>query len=272
MRSVTISYKCTRILKGREFDMADPTPPLSATQVRDFHLNGFTSVPGFLTPEETRILKKVYDEWILTERLDTKQNLQDLETEVPELRELDFRERGLELARQLLGEEAHLRNELFIYRPAGNERGTPWHQDFAFAKPNVLGNALNLWIPLQDTGVDGGCLWFIPRSHRQDIIPHYNQWDISPSHQKAVNLSADTTLFDEEQAVPVPLKAGDASLHHCYTLHKAGPNRTDDTRRAFFLTYNGVSEERWLKNDHEYWPWIQERRDRENQEQDSSKK
>ncbi len=101
-------------------DMADPTKPLTATQVRDFHLNGFTSVAGFLTADETRSLKQVYDEWILTERLDTTKNLRDLEAEVPELRGMDFRDRGRELAKQLLGDERWLKKDHVFW---------PWIQE-----------------------------------------------------------------------------------------------------------------------------------------------
>lgn len=102
-----------------------PTDTLTATQVRDFYLNGFIGLDALLTPQELEILRDVYDEWILTQKLETTQNLKDLEPKVPELRACRFRERALRIARQILGDEAVLRTEKFMYRPAGHDKETP---------------------------------------------------------------------------------------------------------------------------------------------------
>lgn len=123
-----------------------------------------------------------------------------------------------------------------------------------------------MWIPLQDVGTDGGCLWHIPGSHHQDIIPHHVRHDITAGHQKDVTVGTNTELFDESKAVPMILKAGDASLHSGYTLHSARPNRSDVPRRAYILAFSGPSQERWMKKDMERWPWIEENLERQRAE------
>jgi len=117
-----------------------------------------------------------------------------------------------------------------------------------------------MWIPLQDTGTDGGCLWYMPGSHVRDILPHHNRTDIGVGHQKDVDAEADLSLFDESQAVPMILPAGGIAIHHANTLHKADPNRSREPRRAYILSFSGTHHERWMKKDFDLWPWIAERR------------
>jgi ectoine hydroxylase-related dioxygenase (phytanoyl-CoA dioxygenase family) len=42
---------------------------------------------------------------------------------------------------------------------------------------------------------------------------------------------------DEARAVPIPLPAGSAMFHHCQTLHRTLPNRTERQRRAWVIHY-----------------------------------
>ena len=233
---------------------------LSAAEIRDFHLHGYLRMERFLPSTELTILKKVYDEWILTQKVDTGTSFLDLAGKVPELRICRFREKALAIVRQLLGDTSKLENEKFMYRPAGHEVGTPWHQDGAFGSPNHLAFRINFWIPLQDTGTNGGCLWYIPASHLQDILPHDNRGDITPGHQKDVDMQADPEFFDESTAVPMILPAGGAAIHHGNTLHKAEPNRSEEPRRAYVLSFSGPTHRRWLQKEFERWPWIEERR------------
>ena len=34
-------------------------------------------------------------------------------------------------------------------------------------------NSISIWIPLQDATVENGCMWFIPGSHTQEVVPHH---------------------------------------------------------------------------------------------------
>lgn len=240
--------------------MHDPSHPLSPTQIRDFHLSGFLRLETFLTPTELRIMRQVYDEWILTQRVDRDATLNDLAAQVPDLRICEFRQRATNIARALIGDEAAQRNEKFMYRPAGHTVPSPWHQDWAFGSPNHVGFQLNFWIALQDTGTAGGCLWYLPGSHLQDILPHHDREEIEPGHQKNVNMEADTSLFDEKQAVPMVLPAGGAALHHGNTLHMAQPNRSDEPRRAYVLSFGGRMYPRLMKRPFERWEWMEKRR------------
>ena len=54
------------------------------------------------------------------------------------------------------------------------------------------------------------------------------------------------------KVVPVVLKAGQVSFHHCLTLHGSAANRTDRPRRSLVLHLQS-GECRWRS--HEWWDW-----------------
>lgn len=232
---------------------------LTAEQVRDFHLQGYLRLEQFLTATELQIMRQVYDDWILTRKAGPKMHFGDLANEVPELRICRFRERAMAMARQLGGMETRVKGEKFMFRPAGHPVESPWHQDWAFASPEHISLGLTFWIPLQDTGIRQGCLWYLPASHLQDILPHRNRPDITPGYQKDVDLEADPACFDENEAVPMILPAGGVAIHHANTLHKACPNRSEEPRRACILSFGGPTHARLVPKGLAHWPWMEER-------------
>jgi len=88
---------------------------------------------------------------------------------------------------------------------------------------------------LDDVDEENGCLWIIPGSHKQK--------QISVKHtveNKASEKSIDVEV-DESWAIPVPMKAGESIIFHCWTLHKSEGNRSKDRdRRILFLRYADV--------------------------------
>jgi ectoine hydroxylase-related dioxygenase (phytanoyl-CoA dioxygenase family) len=233
---------------------------LSAKQVRDFHLKGFLCVDSFLNPTEMKVMRTVYDEYILSKKVGPETSFADLQEQVPELRSLDFRERALRLVRQLIGEEAILRHEKYMYRPPEHAVETPWHQDWAFGHPNYLPFHVNFWVPLQDVDTTNGCLWYLPGSHVQDILPHRRRTDIEEGHQKDVVLEVEPEFVDEAKAVPALLPAGGVAIHHGCALHGARPNRSHEARRVYIMNFSGVCYERWVKKESDVWPWTAELR------------
>jgi hypothetical protein len=104
-------------------------------------------------------------------------------------------------------------------KPSGADR-TPWHQDAAYRPPPHHGGTV--WLPLDPATSESGCLEFLPGSHRGPVLEH----TFHGHHLVAEPQGADA-------AVSCPLSVGDASVHSCTTVHRAGPNRTAKSRRAF---------------------------------------
>ena len=153
----------------------------------------------------------------------------------PELEQTEFRVNALAIAKQLLGPEAHGWFEHAILKPAGYGAPTPWHQDEAHRyDPGVDYEQISIWMPLQEARLDNGCMQYIPGSHRGPILQHR-----SPNNDPRVSALECTGGFDPGSAVSCPMPAGAAVVHHCRTLHHAGPNHSDLPRRAYILAFRG---------------------------------
>ena len=106
-----------------------------------------------------------------------------------------------------------------------------WHQDDAYYRQNSESSCrMSIWVPLQDTRVEHGCLQVIPGSHKRGLSP------ASPKPHGTCSLSIDDPI-DEENKIYVPMKAGDMLLFSALLWHHSVGNTTDQRRRAFIVSY-----------------------------------
>lgn len=142
------------------------------------------------------------------------------------LREL-FETSGLrEAAGKIFGEDAYLYKEKINYKPAGGAGFAP-HQDAA-AYPNVSSTVACL-VAIDDFTVENGCLEVATGQHSE------------PLPMSDVGIINDDVVegFSWE---PITIPAGTAVFFHGLLPHRSGPNSTDSTRRAMYLTFNPASE------------------------------
>lgn len=170
----------------------------------------------------------------------------------PELAAAPLRRAAEAIGKGLLGPDAELVWEFAIMKPAHVGAPTPWHQDEAsFTLGTPYRTAVSIWIPLQDTDATNGCMLYVPGSHRSPLLPHESVDGAGRAHAlRAVGV-------DPSRGVPVPLRAGDAVLHHSRTLHAAGPNLSDAPRRALTLEFAVKSKADMMRRD---FAWNQGKR------------
>ena len=128
-------------------------------------------------------------------------SLHDPRHYAPGLLKTSYHERTLELARQLLGEDAALYGEHALLKPALNGPETPWHQDEAFRSPDFVYNELSIWLALQPATLENGCMQFIPGSNKGDVLEHR-----SPGGDKTLHPLECCADFPRSQAVAEPLQ------------------------------------------------------------------
>jgi hypothetical protein len=165
---------------------------------------------------------------------------------VPALRQTLTFERCGRLARELLGAPVGYVFDHAIYKPPHNNSPTAWHQDEVYSSAAMPLRSIHFWIPLQAATVENGCMWYVPGSHLQGKIPH------RAANVRTAGSSSEITgttfvvdAVDESRAVACPIPAGGATLHHPLTLHYAGPNRSDDYRRAWILHFGAYGKWRY---------------------------
>jgi ectoine hydroxylase-related dioxygenase (phytanoyl-CoA dioxygenase family) len=153
----------------------------------------------------------------------------------PELLETIARRNAEAIARQLLGPDVRPMGMHAIRKPPREGAETPWHQDEAYWDPGYRHEAVSVWVPLQPATVENGCMQFVPGSHLLEVRPH-----------RLINADAHGLVLDEplpvDQAVPCPIPPGGATIHTGRTLHYAGPNLTDEPRRALIMAFARPAE------------------------------
>lgn len=138
-----------------------------------------------------------------------------------------------ELARtaaSLLGVRAvRVYHDQALYKVAGGGH-TPWHQD-QWYWPLDTDRTITMWLPLHDVDPSMGDLEFAVGTHR------------GPIGDEAISDDSDA-YYDEyladsgiERRSTGPMRAGDASFHLGWTLHRASPNVTDADREVMTVIW-----------------------------------
>lgn len=248
--------------------MVAPTVTLTQEQIDFYHCEGYLVLPSLTTPEELIQVRAIYDRLFAERAGRAEGNQFDLagadeedhqatlpqilgpSRYAPELNNFLFKVNAMVIAEQLLGGECTA-GEHAILKPARYGSATPWHQDEAYWNPDLEYNSLSVWMPLQDATVESGCMQFVPRSHLGGIIAH------QPINNDPRVHGLEAVSFDEREIVPCPIPAGAATVHHCRTLHYAGPNLTDEPRRAYIQVFGRPTKPSDTPRDF-YWQRVQQ--------------
>jgi ectoine hydroxylase-related dioxygenase (phytanoyl-CoA dioxygenase family) len=131
----------------------------------------------------------------------------------------------------LLGGPVRFWHDQLFCKPARDGGVVAWHQDYSYWTRTQPMAHLTCWIGLDDSTVDNGCLQYVPKSHR---------WDLLPITGLAGNMEAIRRVLTDEQwndfqPVPIELQAGECAFHHPLMIHGSRENRTDRPRRAVVI-------------------------------------
>jgi len=205
---------------------------LTTEEITSYHLNGFVT-PQYRLPADvvqdiaeahSRLIARrpefndycsavlAYDTWFL--------NI----ARIPEI---------LDMVCQVIGDDVALWNSSFFAKPARVGTRTPWHQDGEYWPIAPLATC-TVWIAIDASTQENGCLRVIPGSHKQRRLAKHQQ---NNAPGLALNLELDGEEFDETDAVDILLEPGCISLHDVYLYHGSEANHSDQSRRGMTLRY-----------------------------------
>ena len=233
--------------------MQEPTFHLTQDQIDFYRREGYLSIERLTTPEDVAKLRVSYDR-IFDQQAgrDTGDQFDLAGTDedgkkaalpqilnpakyAPEMDESLLLANAKALVCDLFGPKAMMSFGHAILKPAGIGAPTPWHQDAAYWPGHLdYVDQISIWVPLQDTPVEMGCMQFVPRSHQDGQIARHQHINNDPRIH-GLELPADEMHRVKDVAV-CPLPAGGATVHGGYTLHYTAPNRSTGPRRALILT------------------------------------
>jgi Phytanoyl-CoA dioxygenase (PhyH) len=134
-------------------------------------------------------------------------------------------------AAQVLGGPVRFWHDQLFSKPARHGGVVAWHQDYSYWTRTRPMAHLTCWIGLDDTTRDNGCLWYVPGSHR---------WNLLPITGLAGDMEEIRTVLtpaqrDAFQPVAIELRRGECSFHHPLMIHGSYENRTAAPRRAVVI-------------------------------------
>lgn len=139
----------------------------------------------------------------------------------------------LDIVSQLIGPDIVLWGCQAFCKPPGDGMQVPWHQDGHYWPIKPLATC-TLWIAIDDSLVDNGCLRVIPGSHRSGQLVRHRKEDRT---DLVLNQRVVEEDFDEAAAVDVELEAGQMSLHDVYLIHGSNANRSARRRAGLAVRY-----------------------------------
>lgn len=119
----------------------------------------------------------------------------------------------------------------FLVKQPGDHSVMPIHQDWTVVDETQFGS-YTVWMPLQDTNAQNGCLQVIPGSHKLN------------GQLRSPSLPVDFEEIRNElraYLVDVPLRAGQAILFNHALMHASPPNRSEKSRTA--ITYGLIPKD-----------------------------
>ncbi len=137
----------------------------------------------------------------------------------------------LDMVEQLIGPDFVLWGMTIFGKPARVGKATPWHQDGDYYPIEPL-ETLTVWISLDGSTPEQGCMRYIPGSHRdRRVYSHHFE------HRDDYTLAQviDDGQVDLGLARDVVLEPGQISLHDVYLVHGSEANRSDRRRMGLVL-------------------------------------
>jgi len=163
----------------------------------------------------------------------TVRNLWRLERHHPALLPMLEKPELLQLVAALVQGEPLLVGVETFNKAARVGSAVPAHQDNAYfcqSPPDML----TVWIAIDAVTEANGPVFFVRGSHKQGMQP------TAPSGVRGNSIGMATpTLVPLDEQFCGLLQPGDATVHHCETIHHSAPNTTGHSRLGLLLVYRG---------------------------------
>jgi len=225
-----------------KFAELDSTYKLSEEAIEHFRTKGFVKLKQVLSPEVIDYYGRDITEWVHRLNRNTKPleerdtygkafiQVGNIWTHSEVAKEFCFSRRLAKIACDLMGVKGvRMYHDQALYKePSGGF--TPWHAD-QFYWPLETVNTCTIWIPLQKTPLEMGPLAFATGSHKHDIGRHLQ---ISDDSEKQISAALEAKKLPMDEG---PFDLGEVSYHYGWTFHRAGPNKSKNSRSVMTIIY-----------------------------------
>jgi len=145
----------------------------------------------------------------------------------------------LNAVEDLLGSDFYLWGSVLFIKEPESDGFVSWHQD-AIYMGLMPHDFVTVWLALTVSDEEAGCMRVIPGSHLTGVKTHedtFGQHNILTRGQRIADV-------DQNQALDIVLRPGQASLHHPRLIHGSRPNRSGHRRVGVALQSYAASHVR----------------------------
>ncbi len=139
----------------------------------------------------------------------------------------------LDAVEDLLGPDLLCWSSGFFIKEAQAPGYISWHQDATYwgLEPD---DVVTAWVALSEVPMKSGPMQVIPGSHLWPQLEHLDTYHKDNLLSRGQEIAVEV---DESQAVSMPMRAGEMSLHHVKLAHSSQPNQSSDRRIGFAIRY-----------------------------------
>ena len=139
----------------------------------------------------------------------------------------------LDAVDQLIGENIIVWGSAIFCKRGSGGNATPWHQDAPYWPIRPMA-ACSVWIAVDHSTPENGCLRIIPGSHKERRMYVH---EIDRSDQFVLEQTVSATDMPDIEPVDVILEPGMITFFDAYTIHGAEPNISGARRGGVAFRY-----------------------------------
>ena len=211
---------------------------LTKNQIKFFHENGFLSPIRIMTSEKAHLYRNKLEKY----EKNKGHTINGIDRHKSHLLfqwvyEIVKNKNILDAIEDLLGKNILCWSSNFFIKEPNDNTFVSWHQDSEYwgLEPD---DVITAWIALSDASLETGPMEVIPKSHKWKNQIHKETF----SKNNLLSRGQEIKNIDNiDQAIAMPLKAGEISLHHVKLAHSSKINKTNDRRIGLAIRYTSTA-------------------------------
>jgi phytanoyl-CoA dioxygenase PhyH len=200
---------------------------MTSSLCRKYREDGYCIPEGY-TFDEVKLsgLQKVLAEIVAEHGPEASDGMDNPHLRDARLLEFTLAGEVLDLVEPLVGPDIVFGSTQLFAKAVKVGKATPWHTDNSYLRMVLddLDTVVNVWVSVDGSAPDNGCVRVIPGSHRE------RQWERPDADDHKVTV-------DEANAVDLVLAPGQVSLHDGGIVHGASPNTSGRPRTGIAMRY-----------------------------------
>ncbi|HEX8496878.1 MAG TPA: phytanoyl-CoA dioxygenase family protein [Actinomycetales bacterium] len=139
--------------------------------------------------------------------------------------------RLLDIAELFVGPDISLFASHYIAKAPFSGKAVLWHQDGAFWPLEPM-KVVTLWLAVDDSTPENGCLRVVPGSHRNALLDMRDRPDVESVLGAEIEVDV-----DEADAADMVMTKGSVEVHHPNIIHGSNANTSPNRRAGLTIRY-----------------------------------